>query len=109
MDTLGVRGPRYAACREGLGDFREAATEFENEGMLVEAIRCLRMIPDIAGAITLATRVASRDLPVLKAMQSLETLFTEQIVSSLTDAERSYALKVFARKIHSTSADDEPF
>jgi|GEM_PF-7085024 len=109
MNTLGVRGTRYAECREGLGEFLEAAAEYEKEDMLVEAIRCLRMVPDTAGAITLATRVASRDLPVLKAMQSLETMFTEQIVSSLTDAERNYALKLSARKDSITSTDIRPF
>jgi len=80
-----------AMCHEQLQNFTSAAQSFELAGEFSGALRNLRRVPDVAGALRLAELLNHEDLPALQwlsrycdVMGSLEP----HVAAKLTDAER---------------------
>lgn len=89
-----------AECHVALGDNAAAAASYERAGEFQSALKCLRQVPDIEGALRIARAIGDPSratLSWLARYQGLMSELTPEQAASLTDAERSL-LKRATRK-----------
>lgn len=83
-------------CLRSMKSYLEAASAFEQGSMPEDAIECLRLIPDIEGAIRIAESSGSDTLSTLRWMQEVRGLLTmgrDAAGGELTDAEVSQLIQ----------------
>jgi hypothetical protein len=80
-----------AFCHEQLGNFASAAHNYELGGDVERALRSLRRIPDVQGALRLAELLNHQDLPALRWLaryRAVMDALEPHVAAKLTDAER---------------------
>lgn len=80
-----------AVCHEQLGNHSSAARAFELAGDTGGALRNLRRVPDVQGALRLAQRLNHEDLPAIQWLSKYSDLMASlspHVAARLTDAER---------------------
>ncbi len=90
-----------AQCLEALQRIDEAAVAYERAGLLHDALRCARRVPDSALALRLAETLGDDSAPLLRALRDAERAFEAlaPYAAGLT-ADEMRAFKQRAQHIH---------